>query len=69
MGPSRCVLLGVGVQFICRTAAGISLCMASEFANQGPSEISARFISYSPKSPVRRANFWVKRTTSGLILI
>lgn len=37
--------------------------MASEFANQGP-QISATCISYSPKSPVRRANFWVKRTTS-----
>lgn len=63
MGLSRCVLLGLGVQFICRTAEGISLCMASEFANQGP-QISATCISYSRKSPVRRANFWVKRTTS-----
>lgn len=62
MGLQRCVLLGLGVQFICRPAEGIFLCMASEFTNQGP-QISARCINYSPKSPVRRANFWVKRTT------
>lgn len=42
---------------------GIFLCMASESAIQGPRQISARCITYSPKSPVRRANFWVKRTT------
>lgn len=40
-----------------------SLCKVSEFANQGPRQISARCISYSPKPPLRRANFWFKRTT------